>query len=67
MSLTDAAFDLLRELPGGGSELPLADHRSILTTIVVARVAGGLLAEDTLVIDAADIRSVIDHAGMMRV
>ncbi|RYF05000.1 MAG: hypothetical protein EOO77_28905 [Oxalobacteraceae bacterium] len=67
VSLTDAALELLRELAGGGSEMPLADHRSILTTIVVAGAASGRLEQDTLVIDAADIRSVLDHARMTRV
>lgn len=67
VSLTDAALELLQELPGSGSEMPLADHRSILTTIVVARVAGGRLEHDALLVDAADIRLVLDHAGMVRV
>lgn len=66
VSLTDAALELLRGLPGAGSSTPLADHRSMLTTIVVARAAGGRLERDTLLIDAADIRLVLDHARMTR-
>ncbi len=66
MSLTDEALELLRNLPGGGFEMPLADHRSILTTIVVARAADGCIERDTLLIEAADIRLVLDHAGMTR-
>ena len=66
VSLTTEAVDLLRELPGSGTGMPLDDHRSILTTIVVARAASGRLDNDTLVIEAADIQKVLDHAGMSR-
>ncbi len=66
VSLTTDAVDLLRDLPGGGTGMPLADHRAILTTIVVARAAGGGLDQGTVLIDAEDIRKVLDHAGMSR-
>ncbi|RYF12243.1 MAG: hypothetical protein EOO77_17780 [Oxalobacteraceae bacterium] len=64
--LTAAAMDILDDLPGGGPNGTIADHRALLTTITVARAAAGGLIDQTLVIDAADVREVLDHAGTAR-
>lgn len=59
--LTDAAMDILQQIPRGGRPFSLEDHREFLTTITLVKIAGRDKLDGFVVIEAADVERLLVH------